>query len=818
MAYVQSNVNSSLGSTNLSVALTGVVAGNLLILAIDTSGSGTTVTSVDDTQSNSWNRVVSRRFQAGGGGVEIWAAYNVNGGDTTVTAHYSANVINDIHVVEVDNVPTSAIFDTSSSNGGASGTDPDSGSTPTISNENEFILGFLSYGAATLAEDSNFTSLQSGALISHTAYREVSSTGSYIYDPAFTSGASAWACEIATFKMFGSASFSQPAYMNAVGSGTPASDSQPAYLSGRGTIHLDNGVTYQTMLGWSVTCQAQQDYTADWDLYKDSLLDDLVNVVGVNRLRVVVRSGQENPVDWYTQTFLTQSFPRTELPWQDHFYESINDNADPDVINYYGYQWYFVDKQFVDFVIPMRALLAERGESLYVNLCLVDFDNHRGSYDLLLGDDADEFAEFFLALWQHIDIKYGFVPDSLEVCLEPDNVSSWTGTDIGNAIKAAGDKLAANGYYPDIIAPACLNMNNAISYFDAAVAVSGVTAYISELSYHRYSGVSDANLTAIGARGTTYGIRTAMLEHIGSGYLDLYKDLTLAKNSAWQQHTIAWASADNSGYYFVLDLSTPGSPTYTLSDSAKYLRQYFLHARRGAVRISADSSDGNLFPVAFVNANGGYTVVVYATGASGTFEIDGLPQATYGIFHAISGAYDVQHSDQVPVNGVISTSIPAAGVITIYEKVPQASQPAYLFGQNQPLLPDGDIGSSGTWVDEGGSSSSLYQSVDEHPVYSDGDYVHNSLAQSGDYVEFSLQNPPATPSSGDVNIFWRVKREYASVEPIQVKVELRQGGTVISTDTRFLPDNETTFQKTLSAGEKAAITDWNDLRLRITVI
>ena len=50
-------------------------------------------------------------------------------------------------------------------------------------------------------------------------------------------------------------------------------------------------------------------------------------------------------------------------------------------------------------------------------------------------------------------------------------------------------------------------------------------------------------MQAIASRAVQYGIDTSMLEHIGSGYQDLHKDLTLGRNSAWQQYTLAFRTS-----------------------------------------------------------------------------------------------------------------------------------------------------------------------------------------------------------------------------------------------------------------------------------
>ena len=54
-----------------------------------------------------------------------------------------------------------------------------------------------------------------------------------------------------------------------------------------------------------------------------------------------------------------------------------------------------------------------------------------------------------------MDVKYGFVPDGVEITLEPDHFDTFDQKPkkIGEALVATGDRLKAHGYTPDFIAP-----------------------------------------------------------------------------------------------------------------------------------------------------------------------------------------------------------------------------------------------------------------------------------------------------------------------------------------------------------------------------
>ena len=426
------------------------------------------------------------------------------------------------------------------------------------------------------------------------------------------------------------------------------------------TITLDAGKTYQKITGWEAVAQiGQTDFPdSQVQLWKNQVAELAVNDLGINRLRLPIRSGAENPVDYFSQ-YMNGSIGRDV--WKQHWYEIINDNSDPNLIAPNRFQFSELDLEIDDIALPMKRLLEAKGEHLFLNVTYVDFST---SSDIHY-NHPQEYAEFVLATYQHMQSKYGFVPDSWEMILEPDN-SAWTGKEIGNAVAATATRLKAAGFTPNFILPSTTNMANTLPYFNQAIDVPGVLPFVSELSYHRYSGVSDATLQSIADQATKLGINTAMLEHIGSGYQDLYKDLSIGRNSAWQQFTLAYPNTnDTGGAYYRIDLSNPQNPVVVMNSRTKFLRQYFKFIRSGAVRIQATSDNGSLQPLAFINPNGDYVVVVDAN-QDGEMSIKGLRPATYGIKYTTASQYDVNLPDvTIGAGQPLSASIPGEGVISI---------------------------------------------------------------------------------------------------------------------------------------------------------
>lgn len=374
-------------------------------------------------------------------------------------------------------------------------------------------------------------------------------------------------------------------------------------------------------------------------------------------------SGVENPTDYFTQWRTGQI---TESQYNAKRYEIINDNADPNTINQAGFQWSQLDTNIETLVLPLRQRLQSRGEQLWVNLTYVDF----GSSNFEHKSNPAEYAELVLATHQHMQEKYGFLPDSWEIVAEPDNSPvNWTAVQAALALKSAGDRLTASGINQRFVTPATTNASNAPAFIDQVAATPGAMQYVTEFAYHRYCCASVSVLQSIAARAIQYGKQSAMLEWIGADYNTLHEDIKVGRNSSWEQFTLAFPNEpDNGAQYYLIDDSDPNNPTITMGSRTKFLRQYFKFIRSGAVRIEATALNSTLDPLAFINSNGKYVIVVKAQ-ANSTFNVQGLPAGMYGLKYTTTSAYNVDLPDASVASGqLLGASIPGAGVITIYAK------------------------------------------------------------------------------------------------------------------------------------------------------
>lgn len=428
-------------------------------------------------------------------------------------------------------------------------------------------------------------------------------------------------------------------------------------------VHPDS--TYQTIIGWEANTQSGETEVPAFPLYADRVFDLAVDSLGITRLRMEAYSGIENWRNYWAQ-WRAGAFADTT--WRCLRYATENDNDDPRVIDWSRFHFAQLDRKVEQVVLPIKRRLEARGERLYLNVNYVAFawQCPNTPYHHL---NADEYAEFALAVHLHLRDKYGLVPDGWEMLLEPDH-TQWTGRMIGEAMVRTARILAEHGFHPDFIAPSNTSMRNAVRYFDEMIEVPGVLDLIDELSYHRYWLPTTDQLEAIAARATRHGLRTAMLEHIGSGQEDLHEDLVVGQVSSWQQYSLAYGGSgddeDRGGVYFPVDVRTdPQRPQVRWGARTRFLRQYFRYIRPGAVRLGATTSAHGFEPTAFRNVNG-TTVVVVNAARPGEVKVVALPPGTYGISAATADSTVEVKPVSVSDGDTLRAIIPAPGVLTVH--------------------------------------------------------------------------------------------------------------------------------------------------------
>ncbi|MGQ0538912.1 MAG: glycoside hydrolase family 30 beta sandwich domain-containing protein, partial [Gemmatimonadaceae bacterium] len=328
----------------------------------------------------------------------------------------------------------------------------------------------------------------------------------------------------------------------------------------------------------------------------------------------------------------------------------------------------FLDFMIEQLVIPLRQRLRARGDDLWFHIGYVGANT-----GLLHRDNPEEYAELALAAFQHMQQKFGFVPRSLELVNEP-NLGNWNSQQVGQNLVAVKRRLNQAGFAPQFVGPTASSAYGTILMFDQMIQIPGVAQALNEISYHRYGGTLMSYLQDIAQRGAQFGMRTSMLEHIGSGYEALHDDLTIANVSTWKQFSLAFClNGDDGvggGLYFIIHGAEAGenNPQIITAKTSTYLRQYFRYVYLGAVRLGATTANAAFSPVAFRNPDGKFTVVVKAT-SGGSFTVGGLPAGSYGIEYTTAQEYARSLSDvAITSSQAVSAAIPAAGALTIYAK------------------------------------------------------------------------------------------------------------------------------------------------------
>lgn len=437
-------------------------------------------------------------------------------------------------------------------------------------------------------------------------------------------------------------------------------------------VTIDPAKRYQTMSGWEVTVyvtqfdKAQNRFDPTWHQYQDQIIDALVNDIGVNRVRLELRSNAENATAYWAQ-FERGTISQKDL--QRRFYHKVNDNSDPFKADPAGFHFEEIDYQVERVLLPMAKRLKAKGEKLYINLCFVDFDKGKNQTRYNHAQNPEEYAELVTQAFIHLKSKYGIVPDGLEVILEPDHTARWkhSGRLLGEAAAAAMKRLTPLGFKPELILPSTKRADLAVKLFEEAVQVPGVRQYVGAISYHRYARATPEVLRGITATADRYGVRVEMLELVKGNSYHLHQDVENANASAWQSFGIAtWAPDDGKPRRGALLYVDKESGETRPSHQGSRLLQYMRYIRAGAVRIDAKVQAEKFFTVAFENPDGGQVAIVQAE-TKGPIAIHGLKTGQYAATFANwkSGGNPAKIT-QSQGGGPVTVQMPAKGVVTVF--------------------------------------------------------------------------------------------------------------------------------------------------------
>lgn len=429
---------------------------------------------------------------------------------------------------------------------------------------------------------------------------------------------------------------------------------------------------HQTIDAWSVFAgrywqhdKKNNRFDRSYEAAVPAVTEFLADRLGINGVVITLASGMENPTDHWMRFYEGLDSYQENKKYR---YEKINDNGDPYQADPQGFHFSRLDDRMTKAILPFLRQVEANGETPYVRVQYVDFKVGTNQGTLSHADHPEEFAEFVLAGFQHLQSEHGIVPDSFEVILEPENTIGWRAEEIGRGLVAVKKRLNDNGFHPEFVAPSVASLNHAAEYFDRMIAVPGAASALDVISYHRYGGETIENLQKVRERARRHGLKTAMLEKGGAGFDQLWQDLTVADVSEWMQWAAAWHEGPGTAgwTYAIVDMEDPHDPKVAMSCGYANLAQVFRYVRRGAVRIEADSDDDDYRAMAFVNVNGAYVTIIDAK-RGGPIGVSGLPGGTYTVTFMDESERASEGTPSTISSGqTLWVDLPTAGVATLH--------------------------------------------------------------------------------------------------------------------------------------------------------
>lgn len=417
-------------------------------------------------------------------------------------------------------------------------------------------------------------------------------------------------------------------------------------------VTLDHATRYQTVLGWGA---ATPHLSLTPELRQD-LLREAVDELGLTRLRLEPPSGNGA---------------------ETRRYECINDDGDPEHINWAAFNTDQLDKKVTEWVLPFKQRVEAFGAPFSIYLSPSFFDNgSSGAAPGFLRYSPGEYADYALAYLLRLK-HHGIEPDLYCILNEAGNNNPFTAALVADAIRALGPRMRAAGLATKIQFPECINGKTTWSYIQATQNDPDIWPYIGVISYHLYGDNSQRSL--IRDFAAARGLPTAQTEYMGLTINHLHDDFTLGGVSHWEIYGIV--GVGNACF----DTSVDG---VSFKRGSKYwtFRQAMRYIRPGAVRIAASSSDSGVRALAF--ERGGRTVALVSTSGSAQSVVIGpLPPGDYAASRSINSAAAQELGVQtLATTATLTFDMPANTVLTVYPHPAGNLPPSFTLQQSTPAF------------------------------------------------------------------------------------------------------------------------------------
>lgn len=402
------------------------------------------------------------------------------------------------------------------------------------------------------------------------------------------------------------------------------------------TVTVAPSVEYQTILGWGALSAGPPWVTP---ALLDEVIREAVNDLGLTRLRLEGPSGNRS---------------------DNRRWEWLNDNDDPEDINWAAFNTAKLDEIVSKTVIPFKERVEANGEPFdcYVSPSLFD-GGSSGEVPPWLLHNSGEYAEFACAFLLHLKNVHGMEADYYCILNEAGNNNPFTAAVVGRMIKTLGPKLEVLGLRTTIQFPECINANTSWNYIQALQDDPDVWRYMGAITYHLYGGNSAR--PDIRDFALSKNLPTGQTEYMGLTMDHLYDDLTLGGVSYWEIYGI--------GSQFEWHYNR-------LARKAMYwsFRQVLHYVRPGAVRVRCSSDDANLRTLAFVKDEQTTVVLINGSG-SRSVNVQNVPAGTYGICQSVNNApYQELGLRTIAGKSSLTVNVPSNTVMTVYSRA-EGNQP-----------------------------------------------------------------------------------------------------------------------------------------------
>jgi uncharacterized protein (TIGR03437 family) len=407
----------------------------------------------------------------------------------------------------------------------------------------------------------------------------------------------------------------------------------------------------------------------NWPSMKQAFIGQLVNQLGINTLQFTDSPQDiENNTDFFGLCGLGPGTdPRCQNGDNQQFV-AVNDDDDPNHFNCADQTLVNCPTTFPltknDWVIEnywlgtdgMKAQVQAAGRTPYFILQYI----HRTNNSMFLWNSAAEMAEEITAVFLHDYNKYNFVPDIVDLDVEPDvncdgsgnapltpgcsggGSGYWTYALLGTFAKTVKSRLNALGFTPEIWCCSTTFSSHAAAWYQGVKAVAG-SGVITGLSTHWYD-TTVSGLGAAQAAAAADGLPTIMTEFDVLAITDEFAIEANLESAGSNRYSDIAAGYLASTYWLALLSSSPYSAQYvagTEPGGARgptwYFPQFWGYVPDGSIREAANSGNPSYTALAFVRPDGTHVVSVIGSqsSVSPSLRVTGIPAGTYGCTYTL---------------------------------------------------------------------------------------------------------------------------------------------------------------------------------------